>query len=362
MPNRYASVLVAAIPTLACPGSATDAEDVTLAPTSLTTPDTVPTTTDELAEPTTGDPDSTSTTGTTTSGTTTAPSTTSTGEPECGNGIIEVGEKCDDGAENQDHNACKENCQPNECGDEKILEGVEECDDGDKMNGDGYGHKCTSECTHGDAYCGDGKLQPEHETCDLGPDNGTDQHGVLCDNCQSLSRRGFVTSEAFHGDLGGLEGAHIKCQQAAEVAELPKPERFRAYLSTDASNANGEFADIISDSWPLVFVTGPIFVDNFATLLSDGPKPVGLSLTEYGKPLYSKYVATNTGPGGVRYSFVEHCQNWTSSSALYLGRVGLTAVSDDSPDLQKFVEQQWWTGFNSWKCDKKLFHLYCIEL
>jgi cysteine-rich repeat protein len=46
-----------------------------------------------------------------------------------------------------------------------VLEGREECDDGNDAHGDG----CTPQCTL--SGCGDGVVDPE-EQCDLGPDNG----------------------------------------------------------------------------------------------------------------------------------------------------------------------------------------------
>jgi cysteine-rich repeat protein len=60
----------------------------------------------------------------------------------CGNGLVETGEECDDGADNGDTAACLSNCQLNVCGDGFVHDGVEECDDG-ADNGD---HGCTATC------------------------------------------------------------------------------------------------------------------------------------------------------------------------------------------------------------------------
>src|SRR5262249_51200341 len=60
----------------------------------------------------------------------------------CGNGVLDPGEQCDDGANNADHNRCKANCMLNVCGDGSVYTGVEQCDDHNATSGDG----CDSHC------------------------------------------------------------------------------------------------------------------------------------------------------------------------------------------------------------------------
>ena len=65
---------------------------------------------------------------------------------ECGNGIVQVGEICDDG--NQiDIDECLNQCQQAECGDAVVWEGMESCDDG------GESALCNVDCTL--SICGD---------------------------------------------------------------------------------------------------------------------------------------------------------------------------------------------------------------
>lgn len=84
---------------------------------------------------------------------------------ECGDGVLDHDEGCDDGDQNGDNARCKADCTPNMCGD-GALGPEEACDDGD-LNDDRAA--CKSDCTV--ASCGDGIVGPD-EACDEGADNG----------------------------------------------------------------------------------------------------------------------------------------------------------------------------------------------
>ncbi len=113
----------------------------------------------------------------TTSGTTeTTDTTTSAGV--CGDGNVDGGEECDDGAGNADDAACTSECLNNVCGDGKLNNGVEECDDGNTENGDG----CTASCENN--VCGDGIVHEGVEICDDGVNDGS--YGGCMDNCAQL--------------------------------------------------------------------------------------------------------------------------------------------------------------------------------
>ncbi len=136
-------------------------------------------------QPTTGE--HTSTSGASTSGTTgagsgssdtgepatseasTQPETASTGEPtsQCGDGVIEGEELCDDG-DPEDGDECPASCEPAFCGDGYVWIGTEACDDGNKFNDDA----CTNACTT--AICGDGVTHVDVEDCDDGNQVDTD--------------------------------------------------------------------------------------------------------------------------------------------------------------------------------------------
>ncbi|WAS97793.1 fibrinogen-like YCDxxxxGGGW domain-containing protein [Nannocystis punicea] len=73
--------------------------------------------------------------------TTTTTSTSSTGMTfvmeVCGDGIVDGGEECDEGADNADDGACTTTCAAAKCGDALMQAGVEACDDGNALADDG---------------------------------------------------------------------------------------------------------------------------------------------------------------------------------------------------------------------------------
>ena len=77
--------------------------------------------------------------------------------PGCGDGRVQVGEDCDDGAANSDTapDACRSDCTAARCGD-AVVDAGEGCDDGGRWGGDG----CTP-------ACGVDPASPESEPNDL---------------------------------------------------------------------------------------------------------------------------------------------------------------------------------------------------
>ncbi len=180
---------VCSIGLTACGGGEEDTENATTESNTTTTTD--PSTTDTTTTDPTAGPGSDSDSDT-------LLTTDPTLEGECGNGLVESGEECDNGSDNGSDGICNADCTDVEavCGD-GVLAGDEECDDGDvgpdkpctpdcKPNvcGDGYQGpdedcddgdanddqgSCTTQCTV--AGCGDGIINGPEE-CDLGPDNG----------------------------------------------------------------------------------------------------------------------------------------------------------------------------------------------
>lgn len=79
--------------------------------------------------------------------------------PSCGNGSVEGLERCDDG-NRDDGDGCSNRCLPAICGDALVQRGVEQCDDGNPSNEDA----CTAQCRL--PFCGDGFTHAGVEACD----------------------------------------------------------------------------------------------------------------------------------------------------------------------------------------------------
>jgi cysteine-rich repeat protein len=115
-------------------------------------------------------------------------------QPTCGNGVLEPGEECDDGAapnvafHNDDdrYGGCETHCRLGpHCGD-GLVNGAEECDTGElngQLVGDGA---CTLACAK-PHVCGDGFADGDlGEACDLGALNG--QPDQACDQaCKNVA-------------------------------------------------------------------------------------------------------------------------------------------------------------------------------
>lgn len=98
--------------------------------------------------------------------------------PLCGDGIIDSlsGETCDAGKDNSDTeaNSCRNNCQSPRCGD-NVKDTNEECDDGNRTDGDGCSFYCQLEKTIPlsslpTVRCGNGIMESGEE-CDSGSTN-----------------------------------------------------------------------------------------------------------------------------------------------------------------------------------------------
>jgi cysteine-rich repeat protein len=116
----------------------------------------------------------TTTTGST--GDTTTGSTTEPPGPSCGDGVVDAGEQCDDGNDD-DADACSNACTAAVCGDAILQTSVEECDDGDGDNTD----SCVEGCKF--ATCGDGFVRQGAEACDMGADNDDQAYGGCTKTC-----------------------------------------------------------------------------------------------------------------------------------------------------------------------------------
>ncbi|HWB73370.1 MAG TPA: DUF4215 domain-containing protein [Nannocystaceae bacterium] len=131
--------------------------------------------------------------------------TTSCITPGCGDGIVQqaaFGETCDDG-NHENFDECPSDCILAECGD-GVREGTEGCDDGVE-NGNGI-TTCTTACAEN--VCGDGYLATLTEQCDDAAANG-DGTSTCTNECRrNVCGDGYLHASSFEqcddGDENGV--------------------------------------------------------------------------------------------------------------------------------------------------------------
>ena len=316
----------------------------------------------------TAGPTSTSTTGdgaTTaddadTSGSSGAPaSSTDAPSPSCGDGQLDPGEECDPGiSQLSQTGACTLACETAKCGDNLVWAGKEACDDGPGNNDNLYGG-CTTQCAIG-PRCNDGEVQGPEE-CDFA--NGTGESppgGVPCDGCRFQAKLVFLTSTTYKGgEIGGVEGAHIKCQNLAKQANYDNATKFMAWISDAQHSPFQDFTK--TPEMPYVRPDGVRVADDWDDLVLNGPIE-GITVTDTGDVLLKKWVWTGTAPSGKVFDPAAHCQSWTSSSSAEKSRVGNSGIDkvEFPQPWAQWVAERHWTSFVSRPCDDAL-RLYCIE-
>jgi cysteine-rich repeat protein len=311
--------------------------------------------------------ETTTTTDTTTS-TETSASTTATTTPaaECGNGVLEGDEECDDGNDD-DSDECTSLCKPATCGDGFVQAGVEECDDGNDDDsdecptsckpafcGDGFVQAGVEECDDANdddtdacvgacklATCGDGFVQAGVEDCDDGDDDDADE----CSNACEAPRVMFVTSTDYKGNLGGLSGADALCQAAADAVPALEGKTFKAWLSDDTGSPSTRFDTAFGGRYVLVDDT--TVATGWADL-TDGMLEHAVDMTETGM-MVSSGPWTNTKADGTALG-ADHCENWSVGMFGPKGAYGTTTATDAT-----------WTDVGDANSCAGAFPIYCVE-
>ncbi len=225
----------------------------------------------------TTDPGTETTTTTTSDPTLTTETTTTSGGSFCGDGVVDDGEECDLGPDNDDNGTCTLGCKMAICGDgligpgescddgnmdpddacdacvlkscgDGVVQDPEECDDGNDDNTDG----CLDSCTN--ATCGDGFVQEGVEGCD-------DQNADNTDDCTSLCQPpscddGLISGSEPDLDCGKdcpnkcaldqicNEGADCDTETCHEFECEPAPvdyQNCQDYLDEDANANSGVY-------------------------------------------------------------------------------------------------------------------------
>ena len=155
-------------------------------------------------------------------------------------------------------------------------------------------------------------------------------------------KRVFVTSTSYTGDLGGLAGADLKCQAAAESVGLHGT--FKAWLSDKKTPAPSRLSDL--GPWYSIDGTRKLF-HNRKSFLASPLAPIDLN--ERGQRVTAgQSVWTGTAPGGL---VADTCGDWTGEEKESAGTAGTVGAKDES-----------WTRSGQFgDCSKTSLHLYCIE-
>lgn len=223
--------------------------------------------------------------------------------PQCGNGIVEEGEDCDDG-NHDSSDACLPHCVKSSCGDGYVWVGVEECDDGDRVSGDG---------------------------CDL---DCSDEYVI------------FVTSVRYSGKIGSISVADGLCDDEAEAGGLAGA--YVAWLSSNQGGWDLDFADSdLPFGKPLIRRDGELIVTKAEDLILAGStvllNPINLTANKM-------EVAGAAWTGTLEHGFPgADCGGWADSSANQVGTVGYLGQLDAD-----------WTSAGELKCDEERY-FYCFR-
>jgi hypothetical protein len=136
----------------------------------------------------------------------------------------------------------------------------------------------------------------------------------------TLTKKVFVTSALYNGNLGGLAGADAKCQALADAAALGG--NYKAWLSDSTGSPSTRFTQ---STVPYVLVDGSQVADNWADLV-DGSLDHAISLTETGGASTGDTIPPGAnffcGPTGTPWTATSasgaangsSCSNWSSTS------------------------------------------------
>lgn len=162
------------------------------------------------------------------------------------------------------------------------------------------------------------------------------------------SKRVFVTSTNYNGNLGGLSGADQKCQDRANAANLGGT--WKAWLSDSSISAASRLSH--SDR-AYKLITGILVALNW-TDLTDGTIQNPITVTENGNTLYPA-VWTASRADGTSYAlptnkYSQSCSDWVSIDSRDQARIGAAGTYKDVR----------WTDYATIQCTSKL-SLYCLE-
>jgi hypothetical protein len=158
--------------------------------------------------------------------------------PSCGDGVKDSNEACDGNNDDKRANACRTNCKLPACGD-GVVDNGEECDDG-ANNSDTRGGTCRMRCRK--PACGDGVVDPG-EACDDGARNSDTRAGACRTECKKAYCGDGVVDPGETCD--GSTGCSDECTRGGEKTGAKTAE---SREEPDAGERADEEADASADT------------------------------------------------------------------------------------------------------------------
>lgn len=167
------------------------------------------------------------------------------------------------------------------------------------------------------------------------------------------SKRVFVTSSTYNGNLGGLSGADAKCQTVASASKLGGT--WKAWLSNSTTSAASRLVHVGVE---YKLINGTVVANNWDSLIS-GTLAHPIDIDETGKSVASNQAVwtdtdylgmTALGLLGTSGPAID-CKSWTSTSGAQ-GGIGLTGSQ---------AGKGWWTNKDIPQPCDKMYRLYCFE-
>lgn len=150
----------------------------------------------------------------------------------------------------------------------------------------------------------------------------------VIDLMNNNSKRVFVTSTTYSGNLGGLDGADRECQKAAAVAGVPGV--YMAWLSDLTQDLGPATRFLTHAAIPYTLTDGTRIADDWDDL-TDGELQHGIDVDEFKQPLCTGFGCTSTAWTGTdaagfpraAHPLRESCADWHSGESRPQGLAGV---------------------------------------
>ncbi len=175
--------------------------------------------------------------------------------------------------------------------------------------------------------------------CVDGAVNLTCPSGISRISCAS-PKNVFITSVAYNGNLGGVEGADAICQQHADSTTPQIEGKYLAWIAAEDGTAPADRFTPHNGEYQLLDEIRTVVHTDFTELISAEDTLKAINIDENGDTIpvprstwtnVTTFGLFRTSPGGIPPFVVDQtCDSWQSSSPDARGRGGLVFSSDAS--------------------------------